>query len=265
MTNRIDVRLKELREAGETALAPFVTIGFPDVETSENLVEVIAQSGGDMLELGIPFSDPLADGLTVQKASFRALENGVSVTTSLEVLRRLRGRGVEAPLIFMGYFNPFLRYGTERFVGDAAEAGLDGIIVPDLPLEEAGPFKKLCESRGIYLVPLLAPTSTDERIAQACKGANGFIYCVSLTGVTGARQELSSGLSDMVGRIRRHTDLPVLVGFGVSSREHVTEIGRFADGAVVASALLDAIDRSTAEQVLETASEFVRKLKRTDG
>ncbi len=265
MTNRIDVRLKELREAGETALAPFVTIGFPDVETSENLVEVIAQSGGDMLELGIPFSDPLADGLTVQKASFRALENGVSVTTSLEVLRRLRGRGVEAPLIFMGYFNPFLRYGTERFVGDAAEAGLDGIIVPDLPPEEAGPFKKLCESRGIYLVPLLAPTSTDERIAQACKGANGFIYCVSLTGVTGARQELSSGLSDMVGRIRRHTDLPVLVGFGVSSREHVTEIGRFADGAVVASALLDAIDRSTAEQVLETASEFVRKLKRTDG
>ncbi|MDP6402593.1 MAG: tryptophan synthase subunit alpha, partial [SAR202 cluster bacterium] len=207
MTNRIDVRLKELREAGETALAPFVTIGFPDVETSENLVEVIAQSGGDMLELGIPFSDPLADGLTVQKASFRALENGVSVTTSLEVLRRLRGRGVEAPLIFMGYFNPFLRYGTERFVGDAAEAGLDGIIVPDLPPEEAGPFKKLCESRGIYLVPLLAPTSTDERIAQACKGANGFIYCVSLTGVTGARQELSSGLSDMVGRIRRHTDL----------------------------------------------------------
>ena len=265
MTNRIDVRLKELREAGETALAPFVTIGFPDVETSENLVEVIAQSGGDMLELGIPFSDPLADGLTVQKASFRALENGVSVTTSLEVLRRLRGRGVEAPLIFMGYFNPFLRYGTERFVGDAAEAGLDGIIVPDLPPEEAGPFKKLCESRGIYLVPLLAPTSTDERIAQACKGANGFIYCVSLTGVTGARQELSSGLSDMVGRIRRHTDLPVLVGFGVSSREHVTEIGRFADGAVVASALLDAIDRSPAEQVLETASEFVRKLKRTDG
>lgn len=265
MTNRIDVRLKELREAGETALAPFVTIGFPDIETSEDLVEVIAQSGGDMLELGIPFSDPLADGLTVQKASFRALENGVSVTTSLEVLRRLRGRGVEAPLIFMGYFNPFLRYGTERFVGDAAEAGLDGIIVPDLPPEEAGPFKELCESRGIYLVPLLAPTSTDERIAQACKGANGFIYCVSLTGVTGARQELSSGLSDMVGRIRRHTDLPVLVGFGVSSRQHVTEIGRFADGAVVASALLDAIDRSTADQVLETASEFVRKLKGADG
>ena len=265
MTNRIDVRLKELREAGETALAPFVTIGFPDIETSEDLVEVIAQSGGDMLELGIPFSDPLADGLTVQKASFRALENGVSVTTSLGVLRRLRGRGVEAPLIFMGYFNPFLRYGTERFVADAAEAGLDGIIVPDLPPEEAGPFKELCESRGIYLVPLLAPTSTDERIAQACKGANGFIYCVSLTGVTGARQELSSGLSDMVGRIRRHTDLPVLVGFGVSSRQHVTEIGRFADGAVVASALLDAIDRSTADQVLETASEFVRKLKGADG
>ena len=214
-----------------------------------------------MLELGIPFSDPLADGLTIQKTSFLALQQGVNIPTSLGVLGDLRARGVDAPLIFMGYFNPFLRYGLERFVADAAHAGLDGLIVPDLPPEEAGPLKGLCESRGIYLIPLLAPTSTDERIAQACNEAKGFIYCVSVTGVTGARQELASGLPHFVNRIRVHTDLPVLVGFGVSRREHVQEIGEFADGAVVASALLAAIDRAPKERVLQTAGEFVQGLK----
>jgi tryptophan synthase alpha chain len=261
MDNRIDIKLRALKEAAKTALAPFVTIGFPDVETSVALAEVIIESGGDMLELGIPFSDPLADGLTVQKTSFRALEQGVNVHTSLEVVATLRRRGVEAPLIFMGYFNPFLHYGVERFVRDAAEAGADGIIVPDLPPEEAGPFKGPCEERGIHLIPMLAPTSTDQRIAQACKAAKGFIYCVSVTGVTGARRELDRGLPDLVGRIRRYTALPVLVGFGVSRPEHVEAIGRVADGAVVASALLDAIDKSPKERVLQTAREFVIGLK----
>ena len=259
--NRIDTRLLALKREGVTAVVPFVTIGFPDVKTSEELSQAILDSGGDMLELGIPFSDPLADGPTIQKTSFRALQQGVNVRVSLDMVTRLRARGVQAPLIFMGYFNPFLRYGVERFAQDAAGAGLDGVIVPDLPVEEAGPFKRLCEDQGVYLIPLLAPTSTDQRIEQACKGARGFIYCVSLTGVTGARGALASGLQALVGRIRRHTRLPVLVGFGVSRAEHVAAIGRFADGAVVASALLDAIDRSPKEQVLETAREFVRGLR----
>lgn len=261
MANRIDTVLQALKAAGKTALVPFVTIGFPDVETSAELAEAIAGSGGDMLELGVPFSDPLADGPTIQRASFRALEQRVNVKVCLDVVSRLRTRGVEAPLIFMGYLNPFLRHGIERFVGDAAKAGLDGVIVADLPTEEAEPFQKHCQGSGIHMIPLLAPTSTDQRIAQACKQAKGFIYCVSLTGVTGARQELASDLPQLVSRIRRHTDLPVLVGFGVSRREHVRAIGRFADGAIVASALLNAIERAPKERVVQTAREFVGALR----
>ena len=261
VTNRIDSKLAALRKTGNVALVPYITIGFPDVQTSETLAEVIIESGGDMLEMGIPFSDPLADGATIQKTSFQALRHGVNVATALGVLGRLREKGIEAPLIFMGYFNPFLRYGVERFVRDAADLGLDGVIVPDLPTEESGPFNETCGLAGIHLVPLLAPTSSEQRIAQACKDARGFIYCVSLTGVTGARRELASDLPDLVGRIQRHTDLPVVVGFGVSRREHVQSIGRFADGAVVASALLDAIDKSPRDKVLQTAREFVQGLK----
>ena len=265
MANRIDLRLQSLKDAGRTALVPFVTIGFPDVETSEAIAEVILSSGGDLLELGIPFSDPLADGPTIQKTSFHALSKGVTVRTSLDVVRRLRAKDIEAPLILMGYYNPFLSYGVEQFARDAADSGLDGVIVPDLPTEESDLFKRLCEERDIYLIPLLAPTSPDSRIAQACKEARGFIYCVSLAGVTGARRALASGLPDLVGRIRRHTALPVLVGFGVSSREHIQEIGRFADGAVVASALLDAIDKSPEDEVLQTAKEFVERLAISGG
>lgn len=261
MKNRIDEKMQALLEAGQTALVPFITIGFPDVEMSESLAQAVIESGADMLELGIPFSDPLADGPTIQMTSYRALQHGVNVDTALGTVRNLRGKGVQVPLIFMGYYNPYLHYGIERFAKNAADAGLDGMIVPDLPTEESSVFRDLCEQNGMHVIPLLAPTSTDERIAQACKGAGGFIYCVSLTGVTGARQSLASGLSELVGRIRRHTNLPVLVGFGVSRREHVEEIGKFADGAIVASALLAAIDQAPKDQVLQTARDFVAGLK----
>lgn len=260
MANRIDRKLEGLKEAGRTALALFMTVGYPDVETSEALAEVIVKSGADILELGIPFSDPLAEGVTIQKTSFRALEHGVNLDTSLELVRRLRSKGVEAPLIFMGYYNSFLRYGVDAFIGAARDAGLDGVIVVDLPTEESGPFKELCDDAGIYLIPLLAPTSTDQRIARACKDANGFIYCVSLTGVTGARNVLAGDLPEFVRRIRLHTDLPVLMGFGISSREHVEAVGRFADGVVVGSALLDAIAAAPPGKVLEAAGDFVRRL-----
>jgi tryptophan synthase alpha subunit len=193
--------------------------------------------------------------------SFRALENGVTVSASLDLLGRLRASGIDAPLIFMGYYNPFLQFGADLLAAAAEDAGLDGVIVPDLPTEEAGPFGETCARHGIYLIPMLAPTSTDQRIERACSQANGFIYCVSRTGVTGARQSLSGGVGDLVARIRRHTDLPVLVGFGVSRREHVEEIGRYADGAVVGAALLDAIDKAPEGRRVETAAAFVRGLK----
>lgn len=264
MTNRIDTTLAALRAEGKSALAPFVTLGYPDIATSEAMAEAILESGGDMLELGIPFSDPLADGPTVQMTSFKALENGMTLRGALSSLRGLRQRGVDAPLIFMSYLNVFLNYGIERFANDAADAGLDGIIIPDVPPEEAPPYQTVLKARGIHLIPMLAPTSTDARIEQACKQARGFIYCVSVTGVTGARSELSGGVEGLARRIREHTDLPILVGFGVSRQEHVENIARFADGAILASAMLDCVSRAPAEEAVETAARFVRQLLGND-
>ncbi len=261
MTNRIDATLAALRAEGRSALAPFVTVGYPDLKTSEEMAKSILESGGDMLELGIPFSDPLADGPTVQMTSFRALENGVNLQMALDSLRTLRARGVTSPLIFMGYLNPFLNHGMEKFAREASDAGMDGIIIPDLPPEEAPPYQAILESQGIYLIPLLAPTSTEARIEQACKQARGFIYCVSVTGVTGARSELSNSVEGLARRIRKYSDLPILVGFGVSRQEHVENIARFADGAIVASAMLDSVNRAPIEDAVETASRFIRGLR----
>ena len=260
LANRIDTKLASIRDAGGSALVPYVTVGYPDVPMSVAIGKTVLESGGDMLELGVPFSDPLADGTTVQMTSFHALQQGVNVGTSLDVIRDLRRDGVDSPLIFLGYLNPFLTYGTERFAKDAAESGLDGVIVPDLPTEESGPFATILEGSGIHLIPLLAPTSSDSRIEQACRRAKGFIYCVSVAGVTGARTELRSSAEELVERVRRFTDLPLIVGFGVSRPEHVQAISRFADGAVVASALLDAVSKAPKDKVLEVASEFVRSL-----
>lgn len=252
--------MDKLKQANKTALVPFVTVGFPSLDTSRMLAKTLLNSGGDMLELGIPFSDPLADGPTIQMTSYRAIQNGANVEKSLEVLHDLRKEGVNAPLIFMGYFNPFLRYGINKFLQNAQDSGLDGIIVPDLPTEESHTFRRACERHNIHAIPLLAPTSSETRIADACKDAKGFIYCVSLTGVTGARRSLSSNLPDLVSTIRKHTDLPVIVGFGISTHEHIQEIRRFADGAVVASALLDAIDKAPDNAKLDTAKRFIQRL-----
>jgi tryptophan synthase alpha chain len=265
MPNRIDAVLGELRESGRTALAPFITIGFPDVPTSEALARTILESGGDMLELGVPFSDPLADGPTIQMTSYRALQNGVTVRECLDVVRRLRVQGVESPLIFLGYYNPYLRYGPEIFLDDAAAAGLDGMIVPDLPTEESAQFGELAADRGIHLIPMLTPTSSDERIEDACKAAGGFIYCVSLTGVTSARSTLSRATAGLVERIRQHTELPILVGFGVSRPEHLVEIGTYAEGAAVGSALLDAVDRAPQDGKVDAARDFIHALRGIDG
>ncbi len=265
MPNRIDTTLSKLREAAQPALAPFITTGFPDIPTSESLARVLLESGGDMLEIGVPFSDPLADGPTVQMTSYRALQNGVTVSRCIQTVKNLRDGGVDSPLILMGYYNPFLRYGLQRFLDDSAAAGVDGMIVPDLPTEEAAQLSEMAATRGIHLIPLLAPTSSDERIRDACQSAGGFIYCVNFIGVTGARSSASQSTPALVERIRRYTDLPILVGFGVSRREHFEEIATYADGAILASALIDAVERAPDDRKLDTARDFMRALKGTNG
>ncbi len=260
MPNRIDTKFEMLVQAGRIALVPFITVGYPDIDTSEELSLVLLESGADILELGIPFSDPLAEGKTIQSTSFHAIQQGVTVSQSLELLEKLRVHKPNDPLVFMGYLNPFLSYGLDKFSCDAAKAGLDGVIVPDLPPEESETFAKLLEKNGLYLIPLIAPTSSDDRIEQACANAGGFIYCVSLTGVTGARTELKLEVEDFVERVRNYTDLPLVVGFGVSTGEHVKTLSKFADGAVIGSALLDAIGTSPDGHAVESARKFVEDL-----
>ncbi len=261
MSNRIDVKLAETRAAGAPAIAPFLTVGFPDVETSARIGTAALEAGADLLELGIPFSDPLAEGPTIQKSSFHALRQGVNFGVCLQAMRQIRRRNDNAPLLFMGYYNPLLRYGLESAAADAAEAGCDGLIVADLPVEESGPLAEQCVRRGLHLVPMLAPTSADERISQACEHAGGFIYCVSVAGVTGARDSVHGNVRDLVARIRRHTSLPVLVGFGISRPEHVAEVAAFADGVAVGSALIDTIESAGKDEAVEAVSEFVAGLR----
>jgi tryptophan synthase alpha chain len=217
---------------------PFFTIGYPDFQTSLAAVEVLVEAGADVVELGIPFSDPLADGPTIQHSSQIALANGTRVADCIEAVRQLRARGVSVPLILMGYVNPILAYGVARYAHDAAQAGANGFIVPDLPPEEAGELAGNCAANGLALIPLLAPTSTPDRIRQVVAIARGFVYLVSVTGVTGARDALPPNLTDYVRRVRSLTTQPLAVGFGISKPEQVRTLAKLVDGVVVASALI---------------------------
>lgn len=259
--SRIETAIRDANEAGETAIIPYLTVGFPRLEDTRRLVPALMQGGAAVVELGVPFSDPLADGPTIQNASMVALENGVNLGACLEVVAALRGDAVTVPLVFMGYYNPFLAYGLSRLAEDAAKAGVDGLIVPDLPVEEAGPLREACQQRGIDLICLLAPTSTEERIARGCAGAQGFIYCVSVTGVTGARAQVGSGVAELTTRVHQHTELPIAVGFGISRREHVEAVGRYAQAAVVGSALIEAIQSAPAGEAERAGRELVASLR----
>lgn len=257
-----------IRQAFETALQEgriglvcFLTVGYPSLEVSVDCALAALRAGADVLELGVPFSDPLAEGPTIQKSSGVALKNGVNVRTCIDAARRIRSTGATAPLILMGYYNPILAYGVDRFVQDAAAAGVDGLIVPDLPTEESGQLRKAATKSGLSVVPLLAVTSPEHRIADACKVAAGFVYCVSTLGVTGARAQLSTRVRGLVEVVRRHTDLPVAVGFGVSTPQHVHEIAEFADGAVVGSALIQAVEHGPLDSAAERVQQFVQSLR----
>jgi tryptophan synthase alpha chain len=242
--SRIAETFARLRAARRTGLVAFLTVGYPSVEETLRLVPALIEGGADVIELGVPFSDPLAEGPTIQRSSHHALEQGVTPAVCLDVAARLRAQGVAAPLVLMGYYNPLLAYGLEEVCRDAAAAGADGIIAVDLPPEESHPLRDACRRRDLDLIYLLAPTSTDERIELVAGLASGFVYCVSVAGVTGAREELPPGLAAFVGRVRARTPLPVAVGFGISKPKHFRAVARIADAAVIGSAIIDEIDRS---------------------
>jgi tryptophan synthase alpha chain len=245
---------------GRPAVVPFVTAGYPTPEVSEAVALAIVRGGADLLEIGVPFSDPLADGTTVQRTSQVALTHGMTLRKSLEMAKRLRDQGVEIPLILMGYVNPMLAYGIEKLAEDSAAHGVDGFIVPDLPAEEASEIAAALRAHGVDLIFLVAPTSTDERIAEVGRIGSGWVYCVSTTGVTGARSSLPD-LKPYIDRVRSNTSLPIAVGFGVSTPEHVAQIGEIADGAVIASAMINFLDTASIEEQAQVAERYVRGLR----
>ncbi|GBD10945.1 Tryptophan synthase alpha chain [bacterium HR23] len=241
-------------------LIAYVMAGHPRPEATHVLLPALAEAGVDVLEVGVPFSDPVAEGPVIQQASFSALEKGITLLWCLETIRQVRRGGLETPILLMGYYNPLLAYGLERCVRDSAQAGVDGFIVADLPPEEAGPLREACQASRLALVPLVAPTSTDERIALACRGASGFVYCVSVTGTTGARDTLAPEIPSLVARVRRHTHLPVAVGFGVSRPEHLGALQGVADAVVVGSALVQALATAPPGREGPVAQEFIARL-----
>lgn len=236
---------------------PYFPLGYPDLEISIDVIEALAQNGADLIEVGLSFSDPLADGPVIQQATQVALEKGITVRKSLKAVKELRNRGVTIPLILMGYFNPMLAYGLEKFIHDAREAGADGFIVPDLPLEEAEEFQSI--NGDMPLIQMLAPTSPDERMEAIARTAKGFIYLVSVTGVTGERREVSNDLGDLISRVRAHTSVPVCVGFGIGTPEQAKQVGQLADGVIVGSACVKMIGGS--QKPVETAKQFAAEFR----
>ena len=249
-----------VRERERPGLIVFLTAGFPDLDATVELIPALVAAGADAVEVGVPFSDPLAEGPTIQESSFLALQKGVTTADCLEVVDTLRGRVPDVPLILMGYYNPIHSFGVKRYAEQCQRVGVDGLIAVDLPGTESSVLAAECADRDISLIPLLAPTSTEESIAESCRNASGFVYCVSVTGVTGARSEVSDRGIDLVQRVRAHTDLPLAIGFGISSAEHVARVGGTAEAAVVGSALVRVILESPRNEVVDRASAFVASL-----
>jgi tryptophan synthase alpha chain len=260
--NRIDTAFKN-----KPIFMPYFLLGYPNLETSVDVIEALAKNGADLIEVGLSFSDPLADGPVIQKATQIALEKGITVKKSLEAVKELRKRGVEIPLVLMGYYNPMLAYGLEKFVCDALDVGVDGFIIPDLPAEEAEEFElalNVASSMGqetaasplsaMPLIQMIAPTTPNQRMEMIARNAKGFVYLVSVTGVTGARQSLADGLGELINRVREHTSVPVCVGFGIGTPAQAKQVGAIADGVIVGSACVKTIGES--ERPVETAKQF---------
>ncbi len=258
--DHIQAAFQRSRELGRAAVMPYFTLGYPTQPTSLAVVQALAQAGADIIELGMPFSDPLADGPTIQHSTHIALQQGMTLRRCLDMVRSLRDSGLRQPLLLMGYINPLLSYGIDIFIREAAQAGADGLILPDLPVEEAGQVEHRCRKEGLALVYLLAPTSTTERIRLLSRHASGFLYLVSVTGVTGARSRVPTDLAEFVSGVRRYSSLPLAVGFGISTPAQAAEVGRLVDGVIVGSALINAIEQ--AENPSGAAADFLTGLLR---
>jgi tryptophan synthase alpha chain len=267
--NRITKAFERAKQEGRGVLIPYLMCGFPSAEQSAELILAAAEGGADIIELGIPFSDPLADGATIQHAGHVALEQGMTINGCMEIARQVAARS-NVPLLFMGYYNPILSYGIERFCATANANGISGIIVPDLPAEEAAPLQEEAQRHGLTLIFLVPPTAPNQRIenivARTRKGPAGFIYCVSLSGVTGSRKELPSHLRSFIERVRSYTkEIPLAVGFGLSTPEHIAQVTTFVEGAVVGSALVNLIDQNEMGQQVDAVRQYIASLRNHQG
>ena len=259
MSERLRSRFAQANGEGRAAFVAYVMAGFPEPDQTVPLLLGMEAGGADVIELGVPFTDPLADGATVQRANEVAIAAGVTFADCLEMVREARAQGLEAPLVLMGYDNPLLAYGEERAAADAAEAGADGFIVVDLPPDEAGTFRAACAANSVSFVPLVAPTTAEERMEDVASVADSFIYCVSVMGTTGGL-EVPEEVGDLVARIRRHTELPIAVGFGVSTEEQVARVGRVAEGVIVGSAIIAAIEGGSVEGCVDRVRSYVERV-----
>ena len=261
--NGIERIRSAFKKGRRAALMPYFTIGYPDIPTSLDIIEACCRAGADMMELGVPFSDPLADGPTIQHSTQVALQAGTTVAGCLEAVRELRKRGVTTPFMLMGYTNPLLRYGAGRYAADSAAAGVDGFIIPDLPPDESDEVREQCGRHGLALIHLLAPNSTDPRIGMVAERTSAFIYLVSVTGITGARQALPTELDGFIRNVRsRAAGIPLAVGFGIGSPEQADAVANLADGVIVGSALINVVrDALTnGEKPAAAAARFVQAL-----
>lgn len=259
--NRLTTALPAARAGGGKLLLPFYTGLYPDAATFVSLLLAAQEAGADGVEVGIPFSDPSADGPTIQATSAKAIARGATVAKILDAVREARARGLTIPLIYMTYYNPVLRYGPERFALDAAASGADGVLVVDLPPEEAGEFAPFASGAGLSVINLIAPTTPADRVPLVLEEASGFVYCVSVTGVTGVKKPAVEVVAEMVRKVRPHTEMPVLVGFGVNDAESAGALAGVSDGVIVGSALLTAVGDRAGEEAVSAAIAFLKPLR----
>lgn len=258
--NRIDKAFTRLKTENRKALITFITAGNPDLAAAEKIILSMEKSGADIIEIGIPYSDPLADGPVIQNSYAKALQNGITIKAVLGKISEIRTK-TEIPLIFMVYYSCIYKYGMEKFVNECSRIGIDGIIIPDLPLEERSDMIEICVKLGIYLIPLVAPTSNN-RIKDVVKGAKGFVYCVSVNGVTGMRQALHSDLEKYMKVVAKYTDIPKALGFGISNREMAEKYKRYCDGVIIGSAIVNIINNaSNLDEITENLSKFIRDIR----